>query len=59
MIKDAAREKVLPKKTIAAQKRGRLDLLGEIGEMAQKFLLAVRQKGGVVNAVVPDQLLRS
>ena len=52
MIKVAAREKFLLKKTIAAQKRGRPDLLGEIDEMVQKFLLAVRQKSGAVNAVV-------
>ena len=52
MIKDTAREKFLLKKTIAAQKRGRPDLLGEIDEMVQKFLLAVRQKSGAVNAVV-------
>ena len=52
MIKDAAREKFLLKKTIAAQKRGRPDLLGEIDEMVQKFLLAVRQKSGAVNAVI-------
>ena len=42
----------MPKKTIAAQKRGRSVLLGEIDEMVQKFLLAVRKKGGAVNFVV-------
>ena len=52
IIKDAARKKVLPKKTIAAQKQGRPVLLGEIDELAQKFLLAVRKNGGAVNAVV-------
>ena len=52
MIKDAARKKVSPKKAITARKRGRLILLGEIDEMVERFLLAVRKKDGVVNAVV-------
>ena len=44
MIKDAARKKVSPKKAIAARKRGRPVLLGEIDEMVQRFLLAVRKQ---------------
>ena len=44
MIKDAARKKVSPKKAIAARKRGRPVLLGEIDGMVQRFLLAVRKK---------------
>ena len=44
MIKDAARKKVFPKKAIAAGKRGRPILLGEINKMVQRFLLAVRKK---------------
>ena len=44
MIKDAARKKISPKKAIAARKRGRPVLLGEIDEMVQRFLLAVRKK---------------
>ena len=42
----------MAKKTIAAQKRGRSVLLGEIDEVVQKFLLAVRKKGRAVNVVV-------
>ena len=59
MIKDAARKKVSPKKAIAARKRGRPVLLGEIDEMVQRFLLAVRKKGGVVNAVVARSVARA
>ena len=44
MIKDAVRKKVSPKKAIAARKRGWPILLGEIDEMVQRFLLAVRKK---------------
>ena len=52
MIKDAARKKVSPKKGIAARKRCQPVLLGEIDKMVQRFLLAVRKKGRVVNAIV-------
>ena len=52
MIKDAARKKFSPKKVTAARKRGRPILLGETNQMVQGFLLAVRRKDGVVNAVV-------
>ena len=51
IIKDAARKKISPKKATAARKQSRLILLGEIDEMVQRLLLAVKKKGGVVNAV--------
>ena len=59
MIKDAARKKVSPKKVIAARKQGWPVLLGEIDEMAQRFLLAVRKKGRVVNAVVARSVAKA
>ena len=52
IIKDAARKRISPKKATAARKQGRPILLGEIDEMVQRLLLAVRKKGGVVNVVV-------
>ena len=52
IIKDAARKKISPKKATAARKQGRPIQLGEIDEMVHKLLLAVRKKGGAVNAVV-------
>ena len=59
MIKDAASKKVFPKKTIATWKRGRPVLLGEIDKMVQRFLLAVRKKGGFVNAVVARSVAKA
>ena len=44
VIKDEARKKVSPKKTIAARKQGRSVLLFEIDEIVQRFLLVVRKK---------------
>ena len=52
ITKDAARKKISPKKATAARKQGRPIQLGEIDEMVHKLLLAVRKKGGVVNAAV-------
>ena len=52
MIKDAARKKFSPEKAIETRKRGQPVLLGEIDEMVQRFLLTVRKKGELVNAVV-------
>ena len=34
-------------------------MLGEINEMVQRFLLAVRKKGGVVNAVVARSVAKA
>ena len=34
-------------------------MLGEIDEMVQRFLLAVRKKGGVVNAVVARSVAKT
>ena len=59
MIKDAAREKDSLKKAIAARKQGRPVLLGEIDEMVQRFLLAVRKEGRVVNAVVARSVAKA
>ena len=59
MIKDAARKKVSSKKAIAAWKRGRPILLGEIDEMVQRFLLTVRKKDRVVNAVVARSVAKA
>ena len=59
MIKDAARKRFSPKKAIAARKRGWRVLLGEIDEMVQRFLLAVRKKGGVVNAVIARSVTKT
>ena len=59
MIKDAARKKVSSKKAIAAWKRGRPILLGEIDEMVQRFLLTVRKKDRVVNAVVARSVAKT
>ena len=59
MIKDTAREKVSPKKAIATRKQGRPVFLGRIDEMVQRFLLAVRKKGRVVNAVVTRSVAKA
>ena len=59
VIKDEARKKVSPKKAIAARKRGRSVLLFEIDEIVQRFLLVVRKKGGVVNAVVARSVAKA
>ena len=59
MIKHAARKKVSPKKAIAARKQGRPVLLGEIDEMVQRFLQAVRKKSGVINAVVARSVIKA
>ena len=59
MIKDAARKKVSPEKAIETRKRGGPVLLGEIDEMVQRFLLAVRKKGELVNAVVARSVARA
>ena len=59
VIKDEARKKVSPKKAIAARKRGRSVLLFKIDEIVQRFLLVVRKKGGVVNAVVARSVAKA
>ena len=59
MNKDVARKNVSPKKAIAAWKRGRTVFLGEIDEMVQRFLQAVRKKSGVVNAVVARSVTKA
>ena len=59
MIKDAARKKVFPKTAIAALKRGRPVLLDEIEKIVQRFLLAVRKKGGVINAAVARSVAKA
>ena len=59
MIKNARINKETPQKRIVAKKRGRPVLLGEIDEMVQRFLEALRKKGGVVNAVVARSVAKA
>ena len=53
------KKKELPKKVIPAKKLGRLVLLGDIDEMVQRFLHALRRKGGVVNVVVARSVAKA
>ena len=59
MLKESRRKKELPKKVIPAKKGGRPVLLGDIDEMVQRFLHALRRKGGVVNAVVARSVAKA
>ena len=59
MIKNARINKETPQKRIVAKKRGRPVLLREIDEMVQRFLEALRKKGGVVNAVVARSVAKA
>ena len=42
----------LPIKNITLLKRGKALLLGSLGKKVQKFLMALRSKGGVVSTIV-------